>query len=239
MAIIKMNSALFSLALLNGVITLIWVATIICINVGRPPTTTTPPAAKPSDIIITARSLANTTFPNSTAPTDDLTSKPRPVSCGEANILLAGIPPYHPLVTTSGFDPDFISQLLSNDTALLVSSGYNVRMLLFGPEQPLSLLQEQMADIDCWHGTGVGFGERGTTDEELTIRFEDTMDFFRKTVPRGPIMFNSSPTTFLPALQRHFPIEGGVDCEREGRPGKLLGFRVFCDESVCKKAGSR
>ncbi|KAK0658293.1 hypothetical protein QBC41DRAFT_287735 [Cercophora samala] len=219
------SQANFAIIMVNIFLAMVLLATVMAINIGHPPTipqrntipqTTLSPRAADSSI-------------------DRYLFRPRPVQCGEVNLLLVGIPPYHPIVKSAGFDPKMIEAILANDTNLLVASGYNVRMVLFGPEQPLSILEEQMADVDCWEGTGVGFGERGTTDEALTARFEDTIQYFKKKVPDGPIMFNSSPTTFLPTLQRHFPIEGGRDCAKEGRPGKLLGFRVICDDSVCKK----
>ncbi|KAK0748485.1 hypothetical protein B0T21DRAFT_277736 [Apiosordaria backusii] len=208
--------SLFSILLLNGILAFVLLTTVFALNVEHPATVA---HAAP-----TARSVDTTSVANTTS-IDEFTFHPQPVPCGEVNLLLVGIPPYHPLVKAGGFDPRMIEAILTNDTDLLVASGYNVRMLLFGPEQPLSVLQEQMADVSCWHGTGVGFGERGTTDEALTVRFEETIHFFRNRVPKGPIMFNSSPTTFLPTLQRHFPIRDGVDCKKVGTPGKLLvGF---------------
>ncbi|KAK4179975.1 hypothetical protein QBC36DRAFT_359131 [Triangularia setosa] len=204
-----------SIIMMNGVLALLLLTTILAITVNHPPT-----IPESSSLLINSARAVNTTITDTSI--DQFTFHPRPVSCGEVNLLLVGIPPYHPIVKAGGFDPKMIGAILANDTNLLVASGYNVRMLLFGPEQPLSLLQEQMADVECWEGTGVGFGERGTTDEALTVRFEETIHFFRNRVPNGPIMFNSSPTTFLPTLQRHFPIKGGVDCAKEGMPGKLL-----------------
>ncbi|KAK4662614.1 hypothetical protein QC763_605080 [Podospora pseudopauciseta] len=212
--------------MINFLLTLVLLTTVMAINIGHLPTI--------PHISHTPRAVDNTTDVNN-ANIDKFLFHPRPVQCGEANLLLVGIPPYHPIVKAGGFDPKMIEAILANDTNLLVNSGYNVRMVLFGPEQPLSVLEAQFADIDCWDGTGVGFGERGTTDVGLTERFEDTIHYFRKRAPNGPIMFNSSPTTFLPTLKRHFPIAGGADCAKEGKPGKLLGFRVICDDGVCKK----
>lgn len=43
--------------------------------------------------------------------------------------------------------------------------------MLMGPEQPISVLSEQMDGIS-WDATGVGFGVRGSNRTDLTLRLE-------------------------------------------------------------------
>ncbi len=42
-------------------------------------------------------------------------------------LLLRGLPPYHPLVTSQGFDPAVVYAGLRADAAQIVASGYNLR----------------------------------------------------------------------------------------------------------------
>ncbi|KAK5467342.1 hypothetical protein LTS15_000314 [Exophiala xenobiotica] len=127
---------------------------------------------------------------------------PKP-SCGDLDIIFTGLPPYHPLVTAQGFDPAAVDAALRGDAAEVVKAGYNLRgslwtghgfqlrfldlaflatvtdthhnvaVVLMGPEQPLSVLSGQMDGIN-WDGTGVGYGVRGSSLENLTLRFAGT-----------------------------------------------------------------
>ncbi|KAK3989401.1 hypothetical protein QBC44DRAFT_370142 [Cladorrhinum sp. PSN332] len=165
----------------------------------------------------------------------DANSPANPVACGVASFVLTGIPPRHPLVTKEGFDPDVVDQALRADLDTITQAGYNVRIVLFGPEEPLSTLAKNMNDLK-WDGAGVGYGVRAASDDEMTIRFEDIIGLYRKRVPRGPVMFNSSPTSgFLPAIQRRFPLTTGCS-HAPGRNLHLLiyGYVVICSNDVCK-----
>jgi len=73
----------------------------------------------------------------------------KPAGCGKLNTILvsvfveiwkigqlltliqSGFPPHHPLVTSHGWDGDFVAQALTNDTAKVYEAGYNyMRALL-------------------------------------------------------------------------------------------------------------
>jgi hypothetical protein len=94
-----------------------------------------------------------------------------PTGCGEVDVIFTGLPPSHPLVLAQGFDPALVNQLLRADAAQIAAAGYNVRVALFGPEQPVSILSDRMKGIK-WEGTGVGFGVRGSNRTDLTIHLE-------------------------------------------------------------------
>lgn len=40
-----------------------------------------------------------------------------------------------------------------------------------GPEEPITVLENELRGIS-WDGTGVGYGVRGSSMPELTVRFE-------------------------------------------------------------------
>lgn len=104
------------------------------------------------------------------------------------------------------------SQVLNwKDTSLTGSA------VLVGPETPISKLEERMQGIH-WEATGVGYGERGAKDSELTAYFTEIVNLFKKVSPDAPIVFNRSPNTTLEALARFAPITGNCD----HAPGKDL-----------------
>ncbi|KIW55788.1 hypothetical protein PV05_04513 [Exophiala xenobiotica] len=148
---------------------------------------------------------------------------PKP-GCGDLDIIFTGLPPYHPLVTAQGFDPAAVDAALRGDAADIVKAGYNLRVVLMGPEQPLSVLSGQMDGIN-WDGTGVGYGVRGSRLENLTLRFTDTIDLYRHKAPFVPIVFDHSPDSALWAIQQKWPLS--TNCSNS--PGKDLGFEIFCD----------
>lgn len=86
-----------------------------------------------------------------------------------------------------------------------------------GPEQPLSVLSDQLKGIN-WDATGVGYGVRGSSVQNLTVRLEEILQTYRDKVWRAPIVFNHSPTSSLWAIQRHFPLSS--NCTNS--PGKDL-----------------
>ncbi|KAL6248735.1 hypothetical protein RBB50_003797 [Rhinocladiella similis] len=148
---------------------------------------------------------------------------PKP-SCGDLDIIFTGLPPYHPLVTAQGFDPAVVDAALRGDAANIVKAGYNVRVVLMGPEQPLSVLSSQMDGIR-WDGTGIGYGVRGSRLQNLTLRFADTIDLYRRKAPLAPIVFDHSPDSALWAIEQKWPLSS--NCTNS--PGKDLGFEIFCD----------
>ncbi|KIX09399.1 uncharacterized protein Z518_00478 [Rhinocladiella mackenziei CBS 650.93] len=144
--------------------------------------------------------------------------------CGEVDIIFTGLPPYHPLVIEQGFDPAVVDAALRGDAANILNAGYNLRVVLMGPEQPVSVLASQVQGIH-WDGTGVGYGVRGSRLENLTVRLEDIIQLYREKVPRAPTMFDHSPDSALWAIERRFPLS--EDCT--DAPGTDLGFEIFCD----------
>ncbi|KAK0751352.1 hypothetical protein B0T18DRAFT_426006 [Schizothecium vesticola] len=149
---------------------------------------------------------------------------PQKFSCGEINVLFTGLPPYHPLVKAQGADPAQVDAALRADAANIRKQGYNLRVILLGPEKNITTLTSYLGIPETadgtprpWDGTGVGFGVRGSAMAQLTVWFEEVVTAFRTGAPRAPIMFDFSPGTAGWAVERHFPIE--EDCEAAGREG--------------------
>ncbi|KEF54634.1 uncharacterized protein A1O9_09076 [Exophiala aquamarina CBS 119918] len=137
--------------------------------------------------------------------------------CGEVNVILTGLPPYHPLVIAQGHDPNGTDASLRESAAMAIEAGYNVRFSFMGPEKPLSLLEDRMEGID-WAGTGVGMGIRGSGIPELVVRLEDIIQTYRDVTPDAFIYFNYMPNTTLWAIQRRFPLSSNCT----DSPGKDL-----------------
>ncbi|CAG8954754.1 hypothetical protein HYFRA_00004679 [Hymenoscyphus fraxineus] len=147
---------------------------------------------------------------------------PMEAGCGELNVIATGIPPFHPIVTQLGFDPKVVDAALRADAANITKLGYNLKVVLMGPEQDLGVLKNKINGTQ-WQATGVGFGIRGAPREDTTIQFTDLINLYRSEVPNAPIVFDYSPTTMSWALQRAFRLP--ADCQ----PGKDLGIEVICD----------
>ncbi|KAK4935069.1 hypothetical protein LTR10_023801 [Elasticomyces elasticus] len=144
--------------------------------------------------------------------------------CGELNMIVAGLPPYHPLVTGQGFNATAVNAALRADAVNITKAGYNLRVVLFGPEQNISVLDNQMNGIN-WDGTGIGYGVRGSNLENLTVQFTNMVDLYRHRAPYAPMVFDHSPDSTLWAIQERFPLSS--DCADS--PGQDLGFNIFCD----------
>ncbi|OCT54579.1 hypothetical protein CLCR_11449 [Cladophialophora carrionii] len=125
--------------------------------------------------------------------------------CGEVDIIFTGLPPYHPLVIQQGFNASAVDAGLRGDAADILKAGYNLRVILMGPEQNISVLANQTTGVR-WDGTGIGYGVRGSHREDLTIRFADIIQLFRDKAPQAPILFDYSYVTALWAIQSRFPL---------------------------------
>lgn len=77
------------------------------------------------------------------------------------------------MVIDQGYPPEEADGAIRNSTAEMVAAGYNVAMVLSGPEMDISLLANEMKGVD-WHVTGIGFGMRGANNTEAVGRFEGT-----------------------------------------------------------------
>ncbi|KAJ9608483.1 hypothetical protein H2200_007471 [Cladophialophora chaetospira] len=148
--------------------------------------------------------------------------------CGEVNVILTGLPPNHPLVIAQGHDPSDIDKGLRADLASAIAGGYNVRMSLQGPEEPISTLEGRMEGTD-WSATMVGAGVRASVLEELTIWLEDVIALYRRAAPKAFIAFNHNAESTLWAIQRRFPLASNCT----DSPGTNLGYEIHCDPSVC------
>ncbi|KAJ9612643.1 hypothetical protein H2200_004240 [Cladophialophora chaetospira] len=142
---------------------------------------------------------------------------PKLPGCGEVDIIFTGLPPYHPLVAQQGFNSSAVDAGLRADAADIIKAGYNLRVVLMGPEQDISVLVNQTNGIR-WDGTGVGYGVRGSRREDLTIRLGDIIQVFHERAPRAPTVFDYSFTTALWAIQTKFPLSS--NCTNS--PGKDL-----------------
>lgn len=70
------------------------------------------------------------------------------------------------------FEVKFQTQIISDFRSMRSSdSGIFNLVVLMGPEQPISVLSDQLEGIN-WDGTGVGFGVRGSPLQNLTVRLE-------------------------------------------------------------------
>lgn len=194
---------------------------------------------------------------------DTNSRQPNKVNCGAINIVAIGLPWNHPLVTQEGFDPTIVEAALREDHNAIVDAGYNVKTLLFGPEEDSNeILSHHMAGVN-WAATGVGYDVRGGNSEEITVHFENVVQIFHDSVTNGRMIFNSAagghPGSMVPAIQRHFQTVG--DCRKFHAPGKDLartaffpgrpnfkfpfhlkankcvtqGLEVICSDSVCVK----
>ncbi|KAI1265858.1 hypothetical protein F5Y18DRAFT_29999 [Xylariaceae sp. FL1019] len=150
--------------------------------------------------------------------------------CGELDLFFTGLPAYHPLVKALGVDPDMVNRTTHLDAQNIINAGYNIRVVLGGPEIPHSIFQDEMRRDRAgkfWNATGIGFGTRGYPRQDMTIEFTDLITLFRSEAPEAPILFDYNTTTFLWAVQHYLPLRS--DCA--GAPGTNLGFIVVCD--VC------
>ncbi|KAF5012643.1 hypothetical protein FDECE_1274 [Fusarium decemcellulare] len=146
--------------------------------------------------------------------------------CGKVNVFYTGLPAYHPVSRASGIDPAELDAGLRNGTEAMIKAGYNVRMVLAGPEQDISRLKSRMDGID-WQVTGIGYGVRASKTHEMIIRFEDLIKLFN-TIPNAPIVFNYGAEDLVWSVQHRLPILG--NCTEHS--GELLGYEEFCDE-IC------
>ncbi|KAF2665557.1 hypothetical protein BT63DRAFT_442934 [Microthyrium microscopicum] len=149
---------------------------------------------------------------------------PKNAACAKLDIVFTGLPPYHPLVVQQGFNSSVIDATLRADAANIIKAGYNLRVVLMGPEQNLSVLAGQM-EGNHWDGTGIGYGVRGAHLPELTIRLEDIIKLYHSRAPNASLMFDYSSDSALWAIKRRVPLASNCT----DSPGKDLGFNVFCD----------
>ncbi|KAF7561262.1 hypothetical protein G7046_g2880 [Stylonectria norvegica] len=147
--------------------------------------------------------------------------------CGEVSIFSTGLPANHPIVIAQGADPAVVSEEMHKDINKTLAAGYNFRVTLMGPEIGLDKLADRMPGHD-WDGTHIGFGVRGSSFQNVTIRLQDIVQLFREKTPVQPIVFDYSPTSALEMIQRAWPIS--EDCTDS--PGKDLGLETFCDICV-------
>ncbi|KAK7757456.1 hypothetical protein SLS62_000471 [Diatrype stigma] len=131
--------------------------------------------------------------------------------CGEVNV-------FYTLVIEQGYPPEEADAAIRNSTIEMINAGYNVRVVLAGPEQNIEATRSLMADVK-WDVTGVGYGMRGSNISEIITRFEDNLQLFREeTDLSAPMVFNYNPWSFLWSVQRRVPLSS--DCA--GSPGKDL-----------------
>ncbi|KAH7310618.1 hypothetical protein B0I35DRAFT_481924 [Stachybotrys elegans] len=146
--------------------------------------------------------------------------------CGEVNIFFTGLPAHHPIVAAIGLNTTMVDVMLRRDAARVIAAGYNLKVVHMGPEIDMSVMEEAMQG-QTWHGTGVGYGMRGSQRPDVTIRFEEVLELFRSEASDAPTMFNYNGDTFTWALQRRMPLAS--DCADS--PGIDYGYDVHCD--VC------
>ncbi|KAI9705289.1 MAG: hypothetical protein M1820_005288 [Bogoriella megaspora] len=145
-------------------------------------------------------------------------------ACGEVSVFFTGLPPYHPLVIEQGFDPAKVDAGIREDSANIRKAGYNLRTVLMGPEQSMSVLDGRLQGI-AWGVNGIGFGVRGSNRDDLTVRLKDTIKTFHTCAPSAPVVFDHSFTTGLWAIQQELPLAG--NCTNS--PGQDLGYETYCD----------
>jgi hypothetical protein len=128
-------------------------------------------------------------------------------SCGDIDVIFTGLPPYHPLVESQGFNPTEVDAGLRADAEAVVAAGYNLRVVLMGPEVPITVLENQIRNgSHVWDGTGIGYGVRGSHLVNLTSRFTDIVGLYRHEAPFAPMVFDYSFTTAKWAIEKQWPL---------------------------------
>ncbi len=146
---------------------------------------------------------------------------PAAPGCGEVDVIFTGLPPFHPLVTAQGFNGSAVNAGLRQDAKDIIAAGYNLRVVLMGPEVPMSTFENQVKDGGYkWGVTGVGYGVRGSHLENITERFTDIVGYYRKAAPLAPMAFDYSFVTADWAIQRIMPLS--ENCTAANKPGKDL-----------------
>ncbi|KAF2639407.1 hypothetical protein P280DRAFT_470781 [Massarina eburnea CBS 473.64] len=145
-------------------------------------------------------------------------------ACGKISVVFTGLPPFHPLVAAQGFNSSQVNAGLRNDAADILAAGYNLKVVLMGPEIPIEILKAESSDRS-YDGAGIGFGVRGSNSLNMTIRMEQILQTFRETNPNAPVVLDQSPVTGIDAVKRRFPLQS--NCANS--PGQNLGFDVICN----------
>ena len=116
----------------------------------------------------------------------------------------------------------------------MLAAGYNLRVVLMGPEQNISTFASfatvpETVDgkLRPWDGTGVGFGIRGSASPVVTMWFEQIIQTYRTKAETAPIMFNFTSSTALWAIMRNFPVPAEGCTGKEGR-NLVSGGSVSC-----------
>ncbi|KAF2870513.1 hypothetical protein BDV95DRAFT_595257 [Massariosphaeria phaeospora] len=169
-------------------------------------------------------------YPN---PSQWYLSSPSPSAPSASSAAPFGLPPNHPTVIESGWDPAMVNTSLHADWQNIIDAGYNVRVFLLGPEEmnkpdTIARLGTELLKQD-WAVAEVGFGVRGSNRTDLTIELEQLVALFEdKTSDDTVIAFSHSPSSGLETMLRHAALAD--DCP----PGKDLGFETICGSTVCK-----
>lgn len=126
------------------------------------------------------------------------------------------------MVKAQGWDQKMVDENLKADAKAIVAAGYNLKTVLMGPDQNISVFSKFLDGTE-WQGAGIGYGIRGTKIPDLTVRLEDILKVFRDKAGKAEVMFNYSPNSTLWALRRRLPLP------KECGPGKdLVSFVLFC-----------
>lgn len=81
--------------------------------------------------------LAITTYVGAVLASSHASSSEGPRGCGEVNVFMTGLPPYHPLVIALGLDPAMVDRMLHEDAARIIARGYNLRGKFAHPKSRL------------------------------------------------------------------------------------------------------
>ncbi|EON65240.1 hypothetical protein W97_04477, partial [Coniosporium apollinis CBS 100218] len=138
--------------------------------------------------------------------------------CGEVNVVLAGLPPNHPLLIARGFPPAVVNAAIRSEAAGVIAAGYNFRVVLLGPEVDVTATLGKKLKGTDWSVAVTGNGLRSDNTVEGTRHFENILQLFRKKAPNAVLAFNRNATTTLEAVQRWAPLDS--DCKDS--PGKDL-----------------
>ncbi|KAI9902224.1 hypothetical protein N3K66_004041 [Trichothecium roseum] len=147
--------------------------------------------------------------------------------CGEVNVFYTGLPGFHKYVREQGFNTTLVDKAIRASADAMVQAGYNVKIVLAGPEQDQDEWASHIDEDITWDITGIGNGMRSASIPEVITKFEDNLITFKEKVPEAPTVFNYNADSFLWSIQRRAPLAS--DCADS--PGTLYDYIELCQEA--------
>jgi len=119
-------------------------------------------------------------------------------------IVAAGLPPGHPKVENSGYDPETIRAGIVKSRQLIAEAGYDLQGFFPTPEGGIAQFVEYLKEHKP-AGVVIGYGVRGS--RELSYFFEDLVNAVVENAPGAKLMFNVNPESTVEHIKRLIPIK--------------------------------